>query len=560
MPIVKAIPLFKGGSLPTMTLNGETITGVVQKGVEAFRGIPFALPPVGDLRFKPPVPFNGSLEGFQATEWGNSCISFSPFKSFDVLGKIARHVPGFAVPSLLDVPKVGVMSEDCLTVNVWRPQGVTQGDDLPVMVWIYGGAFQWGSSPAYAGDPFVKTSMNINQPIIFVSIPYRLGPWGFLGGNAIQEEGSGNAGLLDQRLALQWIQDNIADFGGDPSKVTLIGESAGAMSIATQLIAYGGDHTYKGKPLFRGAIFQSGGVLPVAAVDSNKPQRLFRKLGEEIGCDSTFEDKDMLECLRDAPAGSIRGFVDRSSSNFFNLFNTNELFFGFGPRVDGNFIPEYAFDAVRKGKVAEVPYITGNQEDEGTLFSFGLFESLKSREDTDGALDELLEYGDKDQIQKFLSLYPDDPSQGSPYRTGDRWATQNQTKRVASILTDTLFHIPRRLHLENTPKKVNKWVYTSDALHGTSPFGTFHANDCLWEFTSTSAVPATAYRNYFITFANNLDPNPGSGLPPWPKYDDKTRKTINIGLREISESVDVFPQEGREDAIRFAMDNDFLAM
>lgn len=558
LQLASALP-FKSGSLPTVKVQGQTITGIVEKGVEAYRGIPYAEPPLGDLRFKLPVPFNGSLDGFQATEWGDSCISLSPYKAFDAVGKLSTLVPGFLTPSALDALKIGKMSEDCLTINVWRPAGTKCGDDLPVMVWFYGGAFEFGSSPVYAGDRYIKASVKMGQSVLFVSVPYRMGPWGFLGGSAIFEEGSSNAGLYDQRLGLEWVQDNIRYFGGDPAKVTVMGESAGAMSISDHFIAFGGDNTYNGNPLFRAAIFQSGSVLPVTTVDSSKPQMLFDKMATAVGCSPDLPGDEVLACLRELPEAAIRNFVDTISSSPTNLFDIVEQFLGWGPRVDGDMIAEYPYDAMRSGKFSQVPYITGNQEDEGTLFSLAFLSSLNSREEIDAVFDDLFEYGDKEQVAEFLSLYPSDPAVGAPYRTGDRWATQNQTKRASSMMTDVLFHIPRRLFLASTDEDVDRWVYRSDALHNTNPLGTFHATDIIFQFFGYG-VPTTAYLNYFVAFANNLDPNVGSGLHAWPKYTPEEKAMINIGLTEIADRTDVFTEEGREEAIQLGMDYNFLMM
>lgn len=558
--LASALPwgIRKHNSIPKVTLNtDDTIYGTFYKGVEAFRGIPFAEPPVGNLRFRPPVPYSLSLNGFKAKNYGPTCISFSPFGTFDFFGKIANKIPEmFASPSM-DFLKVGVMSEDCLSINIWRPEGTKEGDNLPVMVWIHGGAYQFGSPPAFPGDPYIKTSMEMKQPVIFVSVPYRMGPYGFLGGSAIHKEGSSNVGFLDQRLGLQWVADNIYSFGGNPDKVTLIGESAGAMSIGFHLVAYGGDNTYNGKPLFHSAIFQSGAALSVLDVTSNKPQNLFRKLGTGVNCKGN--DDEMLQCLREIPVETIRAYIDKISSNMANSFNLLELFMGFSPRVDGTTILENPVDSLKNGNFTQIPYITGNQEDEGTIFTSTLSAVSESRNATDSTIKQILAENDQEHISQFLALYPNDPAQGAPFRTGTRWAKKEQTKRISALLTDLLFMIPRRLHLQYTPEDIPKYVYFSDALHGTPQVGTYHSADLTWQFHA-NGVPSKAYRNYFIAFANSHDPNKNSGLPHWPLYDTEERKTLRIGLTILDEMKDYFPQVGREEAVMFAVENDFLAL
>lgn len=543
--------------LPSVTLSSnDVITGLTQKRVDSFRGIPFAQPPIGELRFKRPVPFNGSLDGLEANDFGTTCTSFSPFHAMDYVGDIGSRIPGFpATP--LDATKVGVMGEDCLTLNVWRPAGTEEGANLPVVVWIYGGVFQFGGPPIYPGDPIVSTSIKMGQPVIFVSMNYRIGPWGFLGGNAIQSEGSSNAGLADQRLAMEWVSDNIHSFGGDASKVTLMGESAGAMSIGYHSLMNGGDITYNGKDLFRGAIFQSGTALPVTAVNDTAPQHFFRALGITVGCDGNQTDAEMLDCIRYQPESSIRDYVDLISSDAYSLFDTLELFASLSPKVDGDLISEYPFTSFRNGSIANIPYITGNQEDEGSLFSLTLLRFLDTRVGVDTVFQQLFVNGFSAEVKKFLSLYPDDPAEGCPFRTEDRFAFQNQTKRGAAIFNDYLFTAPRRLQLQNAPKDVSKWVYLSDALHNISPLGTFHASDVFWQFYGLG-TPTKAYNEYFISFINHLDPNKGTDLPFWPEYDTESLKTMRIGLTTVEESIDIFPQEGREEAIQLAMDTDLL--
>jgi cholinesterase len=148
---------------------------------------------------------------------------------------------------------------DCLTVDIVRPAKVRPGDDLPVFVWIYGGGFTAGGSAdqRYNTSYLVQSSVALEKPIIAVSLNYRIGGWGFLASKEVQEDGASNIGLFDQRQALRWIKENIKAFGGDPKKITISGESAGAFSVGYHLVGFDGDH----EDLFRGAILQSGTAL-----------------------------------------------------------------------------------------------------------------------------------------------------------------------------------------------------------------------------------------------------------------------------------------------------------
>jgi carboxylesterase type B len=176
------------------------------------------------------------------------------------------------------------IGEACLQLNVHRPAGTKAGDKLPVLVWIYGGGFELGWNFMYDGKPWVQTSMDQGRPIVMVTINYRVAGFGFMPGKEILKDGASNLGLLDQRLALEWIADNIGAFGGDSDKVTIWGESAGAISVFNQMMLYDGDHTYKGKPLFRAGIMNSGSVIPADPVDCPKGQRVYDAVVEAAGC------------------------------------------------------------------------------------------------------------------------------------------------------------------------------------------------------------------------------------------------------------------------------------
>jgi carboxylesterase type B len=154
------------------------------------------------------------------------------------------------------------MGDDCLNINIQRPAGTTLSSKLPVLFWIFGGGFEIGWNSMYNGAGWVSESVREGMPIIFVTVNYRVGGFGFLPGAEVLADGSANLGLLDQRLGLQWVADNIEAFGGDPRKATIWGESAGAISVLDQMVLYDGDINYKSKPLFRAAIMNSGNIIP----------------------------------------------------------------------------------------------------------------------------------------------------------------------------------------------------------------------------------------------------------------------------------------------------------
>lgn len=228
-------------SVSVSTLLATTKNGTYQGrylaeyNQDLFLGMPYAQPPVGDLRFRWPQSINTSFDGVRdASQYGYSCMQYHT--TFNI-------------------------SEDCLNINVIRPnRGNSSGNNatsLPVLVWIFGGGLYTGSTadPRYNLSGVVQVSQDMGQPIMAVSMNYRLGMWGFLQTPGLVAEGSSNAGLADQRLALQWVQENIAAFGGDPGRVVVWGESAGAQSIAYHLFSYEG----RDDGLYRGAIMESGG-------------------------------------------------------------------------------------------------------------------------------------------------------------------------------------------------------------------------------------------------------------------------------------------------------------
>jgi carboxylesterase type B len=211
---------------------------------DAFYGIPFAQPPVGDLRLRYPVPLNQSWTSQRnATERGLSCP-----------GTDGTSSQGFADGL--------IMGEDCLTLDVIRPAGVQAGDNLPIFLWIYGGGFKAGGSadPRYNASFIVRNSVEMNQPVMVVIPNYRTMSFGVMASSEILEAGVGNIALFDQRMAMQWVAENIQGFGGDPTRVTIGGESAGGSSVGYHLVGFEGQND----GLFSGAIMESASLIGAA--------------------------------------------------------------------------------------------------------------------------------------------------------------------------------------------------------------------------------------------------------------------------------------------------------
>lgn len=276
-------PVIKDRATPSPTVvmsPSNTVIGSISGSVESFNGIFFADEPTGSLRLRPPQKLSTDLgDSFDASGLAGACPQMLVATDNDE--NLFLQVAGFLLDSA-PFQKVTGISENCLTVSVARPAGTTAGAGLPVLFWIYGGAFevrlsrylsqstfmqstdyqrQLGWTSSYNPTSFLSQAIDQDQPFVFVAVNYRVAGFGFMPGKEILADGSANLGLLDQRMGLEWVADNIAAFGGDPTKVTIWGESAGAISVFDQMAMYGGDITYNGQALFRGAIMDSGSIV-----------------------------------------------------------------------------------------------------------------------------------------------------------------------------------------------------------------------------------------------------------------------------------------------------------
>ncbi|KAF8608654.1 alpha/beta-hydrolase [Ceratobasidium sp. AG-I] len=526
-----ASPIVSGSSgLSYVGLRNAT------SGQDYFLGIPFAKPPVGSLRFKPPVPWSqGNTRTVNATQAGYSCES---------------SLAGFST---------NPESEDCLTLNIWKPTNVT--GKIPVMVYIYGGAFYIGDIASYPGNFFVERSTTIGKPVIYVAMNYRLGLYGFPPGQAAADAGALNLGLKDQRLALEWVQKNIGYFGGDSSKVTIFGVSAGAMSVAYQSLYKGG----KIGGAFSGMILESGSATSLVTPKPNDPvkEAAFAIIANATGC---ADSPHIFECVRSAPAEVL------SQANK-DAIKIDPYYYGFaqapvayGPtRAPGDdFLPEAPVSLLHKGKFAKVPFINGAQLDEGTLFVNGT--SLKTEQDIITWLTARFPglypgISNVTLIREILKYYPDSPAAGSPYGTGNEtFGLGAEYKRLASLMGDVAFQAPRRDHLRTAAKfGVKAWSYVMKQA-GPNPvpmFGVPHGGEVPFVLQSLAVDdPATpgalvdlshAMGDYWINFGYYLDPSAKhKKLPSWPIYGSKATT-----LQFLASNITTFKDSDRSAAINF---------
>ncbi|KAM0329194.1 hypothetical protein ACHAQA_004493 [Verticillium albo-atrum] len=495
-------------------------------GQDYFLGVPYAQPPVGSLRFASPKPLEATFSGVRnATEYGWMCIGYGS-----------------------DTSNLGSpVNEDCLTLNVVRPKGVKAGDKLPVGVWVHGGSYVQGGSrdPRYNLTEIVDQSVKEGKPMVAVSINYRLSLWGFLFSEELDSANAGNTGFKDQRVALKWLNSNIAAFGGSPDKVTIWGESAGARSLGMQLIAYDGKHD----GLFRGAILQSGAP---SAVFKNAAdwQPYFDALVAKTGCSSS---ADRLACLRALPWQTLNSIFSGSDPLSVAAPSLSAV-------VDGDFITAQASTLLKQGKFAHVPLLTGNNFDEGTAYA-------RSGISTEAAWQSwLTSLGlSSTQSAAVSTLYPDDPTVGIPaFYEGRPPATPFGTmfKRAAAFAGDYQQHAGRRLLAETySAAGLPVYSYLWNVIVNGLPapiYGATHFQEVPFVFNNVAGRGYPAASNPFagmpetyveladlmsrmwVSFIHGSNPNVDSVA--WPTYTGSSPKNLvfdtnrdNLRYTEVDE-------------------------
>ncbi|KAI8974600.1 carotenoid ester lipase precursor [Trametes punicea] len=512
---------------PTVKLDRATVIGTTDGILTQYLGIPFAQPPVGKLRLQLPhpiLPYSGVIN---ATTYGNQCIqqAIAP-----------PHLPSGLPPemeaflnSIAVLPQLP-QSEDCLNINVIVPAGTKPGADLPVAVWIYGGAFQVGSNAGLPGEVVVNRSIALGQPVIFVSMNYRLSAFGFLGGREVMQAGIGNLGLQDQREALRWVQRYISSFGGDPTKVTIWGESAGAISAVSHMITNGGDT----EGLFRAAWMESGSVVPSGNI--TKLQSTFDFIAAETGCASA---QRVLECLREVPARTIKAAMDKTPT----IFSYQSLNIPWVPHADGVFLQDYPMRLVLDDRVADVPFVIGDCLDEGTLVSLTSFNVTTDDEFVEYVRQTYFPQAPASTFARLQELYPADPTAGSPFGTGDAFAFTRQYKRLAAVQGDFFFESMRRFLLKQRSGKSPVWSFMSER-NQVKGMGATHSTELANVFGGGDMT------DFLIRFVHTLDPNgrPGSEIH-WPAYTPESPRLL--AFVEGEEALEVIPDTFREEAMDF---------
>jgi len=465
-------------------LDTGLISGLPGKDAEVrvYKGIPFAAPPVGELRWRAPRPA-GHWDGIRkADEFGAICMQ-----------QAAGRGPA---PN---------MSEDCLFLNVWTA-AKSAGDRRPVMVWLHPGGYTSGSgsSPAYDGENLAK------KGVVLVTVNYRLGIFGFFSHPELTKESdrhaSGNYAFMDQIAALQWVQKNIAAFGGDPKRVTIFGDSAGAASLSNLM----GSPLAKG--LFQRAIAESGGWLGLSVNPMRKladAEQAGMKTAESLGAKSLAE-------LRAKPAADVL-----------------KAGRGGGPVIDGWVLPEDVGTVFAEGKQNDVPLLVGSNKDEGTFFiqpagAERFIEQSRRR------------FGDL--ADTFFKLYPADSDE------------QANASQLAAFRDELGFVMRNWARLETKTGKSKAFLYyfthepptAQGSPRGGRGTGATHGAEAQYVFenllgnrpwTALDHQLADTVSSYWVNFATHGDPN-GKGLPPWPAYDAKKNDRAMV----LGDQVEIGPE------------------
>jgi para-nitrobenzyl esterase len=457
------------GSLMVKTEQGKVQGKTISGGkVNAFLGLPYAAPPVGDLRWKapePPVKWKGERD---ATKFGAHCAQGRVFDDMVFLDSGP--------------------SEDCLFLNVYAPADSSDKSKLPVLFWIHGGGYSGGASsePRHNGD-FLPL-----KGVVLVTINYRLGVFGFLATSDLAKEANGTAGnygLLDMVAALEWVKANIKKFGGNPDNVTIFGESAGSFAVSTLMASPAA------RGLFAKGIGESGAafsdVLPTDNLEARE-----KKDGEWV---ATLGVKSLQE-LRALPTDKILDAVKAQRG-------------GFPPDLDGKLLTEPVADTYAAGKQAHVPLLAGWNRDEGSFLANGM-----TAEKWKGMAAGLF----KDRATEFLTLYPGD-TDGQAVDSaieygGDSFIAFGTWKWLEA-------------HRKTGESPVYRYHFELRALPSKYHPGTFafHSDDIEYLFGTLDTRPGETVRaedsklsdqmmSYWTNFARTGDPN-GPELPVWPKYD-----------------------------------------
>ncbi|MFI7061012.1 carboxylesterase/lipase family protein [Kribbella sp. NPDC050124] len=464
------------GQNPVVRTDNGLIRGEAKSMVTSYKGIPYAAPPVGNLRWQAPQAA-ASWKGVRdATQFGGSCVQGTGWD------------PGYDKPTL---------TEDCLYLNVYVPSNAKK-KNLPVFVWNHGGGNTGGAGRDTNPDKFVT-----REDVVYVTINYRLGAMGYLLTPALEQDAkgaAGNFGILDQQAALRWVQKNIRAFGGDPDNVTLAGQSAGASNTVVQLASPGA------RGLFDRAILQSGGGNPArtltAARDSGE------RFAAELGC---APGAAQVSCLRSKSPAEVLATQQKVSTS--------------GAVAGTAILPVDPVELMKAGKLTKLPVISGGTSDESQQSVFGAYD-YRGNPITPQQLDSLITTTYPGGAAQVKAAYPAADYKSPTVAWGaiqsDQRACRDQTlrERLAANTKAYVYEFAEK----NPPAFTSIWRLNTDY-----PFGATHVNDLgyLWDYLGT-ALPFSTQQvdlsnqmiSYWGSFARDGDPNT-SLTPTWPQYESQ---------------------------------------
>ncbi|KAJ7245630.1 Alpha/Beta hydrolase protein [Mycena haematopus] len=516
--------------------NTTSPTGIIDGPVAFYGNIRYAQPPLGNLRFRAPAMLNENTrasEVLDARDWGPPCIQR---------------------PAV-----VGIGSEDCLTLNVWKPTNATARDALPVAVYIHGGGFYYGSPQ---GFPMYDWVAQHPGGIIGVSITYRLNLLGFLASPVVAADGDLNTGLLDQRAGLEWVQRHIGAFGGDPRNVTIYGESAGGASVVMQVAAYGGS-----KPVpFQRATAQSIGFGPTNTMNQTNPS--FTSAAGFIGCPASGDEA--MPCLRKASLGAIVSAINRIPNG------------AFAPVIEdaNGFLPDLPSRLIASGKIQNVQFVGGHCTGDGKTFAGGSPEDFQTDDDIRRIVFSRWPGVSNATIDKALAMYPEPNAPGSPFPTQwDRaWTMAGEIiftcmdwflaeKLIANEVKNIFsysWNAPDTVLFDQTPYRGA--AHTSDLyflFDGTNTFG--NAGNTFTPFNTSEAVLSREAIAYWTSFAATGDPSTDkeSISPSWESFvaadSSRRRLMLNRGNNTATNSTMETITQAEMQRCQFWMSEDVTA-
>jgi para-nitrobenzyl esterase len=480
--IVAAIQLASIAAAQQVVTKSGALSGVHEGGISVYKGVPFAAPPLGDLRWRPPLPVAPWTGTRKADAFAPACM------------QVGVSMPGETPPAV---------SEDCLYLNIWTPANTKPAPErLPVIVWIYGGGYNNGSAsmPLYWGDQLA------HKGVIVVTIAYRLGPLGFLAHPELTRESahktSGNYGLLDQIAALEWIHRNITNFGGDPKNVTIAGQSAGAMSVSMLMASP------QAKGLFQRAIGESGGLFEPLQL---APKYLLANAEHDGEKYAASLSASSIQDLRRLPAADLFKGTAGDVSH---------------PVIDPYVLPAAPYEAFASGQQNDVPLLLGsNAEEARSLVDVSYMKAA--------TFDSDLEHSWGPLPAPLVAAYPHTTdAEAQQARLGlerdlrfgwDMWAW---ARLQAGTGKSPVYYYSFR---QQPPFPAGSVYAGWGASHYAELWYVFdHLNQEPWLWSSADRRVAEEISGYWINFAKSGNPN-GPGLPQWPAFTNADSKVLYLG-------------------------------